>query len=63
MITYNDSISKLFAVMRYKLTLNQIVRLSKLPRQRVITLLARLIRFGNVRWEYVDQKFLFSLFP
>ena len=42
-------------------TLNQIVRLSRLPRRKVITLLARLIRFGTARLEYINQKFLFSL--
>jgi len=44
-----------------RLTLNQIVRLSRLPRHKVITLLARLIRFGTVRWEYAAPQFLFSL--
>jgi site-specific recombinase XerD len=42
-------------------TLNQIVRQSRLPRHKVISLLARLIRFGTVRWKYVNQQFLFSL--
>lgn len=27
----------------------------------LITLLARLIRFGAAQWEYTDQQFLFSL--
>lgn len=60
-ITYNDNIKKLLNVMEERQTLKQIVRLSKLPRHKVITLLARLIRFGTARWEYVDQQFLFSL--
>jgi predicted HTH transcriptional regulator len=60
-MTYNDTVRKLLDVMQGCQTLNQIVRLSRLPRPKVITLLARLIRFGTVRWEYTDQKFLFSL--
>jgi hypothetical protein len=42
------------------MTLNQLVRRSSIPRYKVITLLARLIRFGTVKWEYADQQFLFS---
>jgi predicted HTH transcriptional regulator len=60
MITYNDDIRKLLEVVHGQLTLNQIVRLSKLPRHKVITLMARLIRFGTLRWEYTNQQFLFS---
>ena len=60
-LTYNDNIKKLLDVMKGSQTLNQIVRFSKLPRYKVITLLARLIRFGTARWEYSDQQFLFSL--
>lgn len=60
-LTYNDNIKKLLNVMEGSQTLNQIVRLSKLPRYKVITLLARLIRFGTARWEYTNQQFLFSL--
>ena len=41
-------------------TLNQIVRRSRLPRPKVITLLARFIRFGLVRWQYRDQQFVFE---
>ena len=61
MITYNETVRQLLDVMRGRQTLNQIVRLSKLPRPKVITLLARLIRFGTAQWEYTDQQFLFSL--
>lgn len=32
----------------------------RLPRHKVITHLARLIRFNNVRCEYLNQQFLFS---
>lgn len=60
-MTYNDTVRQLLDTMQGRQTLNQIVRLSKLPRQKVITLLARLIRFGTVQWEYTDQQFLFSL--
>lgn len=60
MITYNDDIRKLLDVMHGQQTLNQIVRQSKLSRHKVITLMARLIRFGTLRWEYTNQQFLFS---
>jgi hypothetical protein len=60
MITYNDEIRRLLEVMHGQQTLNQIVRLSKLPRHKIITLMARLIRFGTLRWEYTNQQFLFS---
>ena len=60
MITYNDDIRHLLDVIHGQQTLNHIVRLSRLPRYKVITLMARLIRFGTLRWEYADQQFLFS---
>ena len=60
MITYNDEIRRLLEVMHGQQTLNQIVRLSRLPRHKVITLMARLIRFGTLRWDYTNQQFLFS---
>ena len=60
MITYNDDIRHLLDVIRSPMMLNQIVRQSRLPRPKVITLLARLIRFGTLRWEYTNQQFLFS---
>ena len=61
MITYDDDIRLLLDSIQGQLPLNRIVRLSRLPRQKVITLLARLIRFGNVRCEYINQQFLFSM--
>ena len=61
MITYNSDIRQLLDAMQGQQTLNQVVRLSRLPRYKVINLLARLIRFGTVRWEYTNQQFLFSL--
>lgn len=62
MVTYSPAMKKLLSVMAPDLsfTLNQIVRRSRLPRPKVITLLARFIRFGLVRWEYRDQQFLFE---
>ena len=60
-ITYDDSVRQLLSIMKGSQTLNQIVRLSKLPRHKVIMLLARLIRFGTVRWEHIGQQFHFSL--
>ena len=61
MITYNDDIRKLLDVMQGQQTLNQIVRHSRLPRHKAITLLAHLIRFGTVQWEYVEKQFVFGL--
>ena len=61
MITYDDDIRHLLSVIQGRQTLNQIVRASRLPRHKVITLLARLIRFGTLRCEYAAQQFLFSL--
>ena len=60
MITYNDDIRRLLDAIQSPMTLNQIVRMSRLPRHKVITLMARLIRFGTLRWEYTNQQFLFS---
>lgn len=60
-MSYNETVKKLLAVITDRQTLNQLVRRSSLPRPRVVTLLARLIRFGVVQWEYADQKFLFSI--
>ncbi|WP_294743248.1 ATP-binding protein [uncultured Prevotella sp.] len=62
MMTYTDAVRKLIdALHDQRLTLNQLVRRSTLPRQKVITLLARLIRFHVAQWEYADQQFLFCL--
>ena len=60
MLTYNDDIRQLLDAMQGQQTLNQIVRLSRLPRHKVVTLLARLIRFGTIHWEHAGQQFLFS---
>ena len=62
MMTYTDPVRKLLdAMLGQRLTLNQLVRRSAIPRHKVITLLARLIRFRVAQWEYADQQFLFSL--
>ena len=62
MMTYTDTISKMLAAMQgERLTLNAIARRAAIARPRVITLLARLIRFHVVEWEYAEQQFLFSL--
>lgn len=61
MLTYDDEIRHLLSIMRGRQTLNQIVSLSRLPRYKVIGILARLIRFNTIRWEYDAQKFLFSM--
>lgn len=62
MMTYTDHVRKLInALQGQQLTLNQLVRRSAIPRHKVITLLARLIRFHVAQWEYADQQFLFSL--
>ena len=62
MMTYTDTVRKLLDAMQgQRLTLNQLVRRSAIPRHKVITLLARLIRFRVAQWEYADQQFLFTL--
>lgn len=63
MMTYTDSVRTLLSTLsgRTGLTLNQAVRLSRLPRKKVVTLLARLVRFGVVQCRHADQQFLFSL--
>lgn len=65
MMTYTESVRRLLQAMTtaepQQFTLNQVVRRSRLPRPKVITLLARLVRFGVVCWQYRDQQFFFSL--
>lgn len=60
-IRLDDDIRRLLDAMKGSQTLGQIVRLSRLPRPKTVSLLARLIRFGNVKWEYTAHQFLFSL--
>ena len=60
MLTYTDSVQTILDILQDQhLPLNHIVRLSRLPRPKVVTLLARLIRFNVVQWEYTNQQFLF----
>ena len=62
MLTYTDSVRKILEILQdQELPLNMIVRRSRIPRPKVITLLARLVRFRIVHWEYSNQQFLFSL--
>ncbi len=62
MLTYTDSVRTILASLEEQsLTLNQIVRASKIPRKKVIDLLARLIHFHVVKWEHADNQFLFRL--
>ena len=68
MMTYTDTVQQLLRAMHSEapkgksesFTLNQLVRRSRIPRHKVITLLARLIRFGLARWQYAEQQFFFS---
>ena len=60
-MTYDNTVRLLLDTMRGRQTLNQIVRRSRLPRHKVITLLARLIHFHIIQWEYSEQQFLFYL--
>ena len=61
-MTYTDTVRKLIDTLQgQQLTLNQLVRLSKIPRHKVIPLLARLIRFHVARWDYTNQQFWFSI--
>ena len=61
MLTYTDSVRKILDVLQDKeIPLNLIVKHSRIPRPKVIKLLARLIRFQVVHWEYRNQQFIFS---
>jgi len=63
MMTYTDTVRKILDVLQEQcLPLNLIVRRSNISRYKVITLLARLVRFHVVQWEYTGQQFLFSLY-
>ena len=67
-MTYTDTVQQLLQALHSDnpdgksqlFTLNQLVRRSRIPRPKVITLLARLILIGLARWQYTDQQFLFS---
>ena len=61
-MTYTDDVSQLLGAMQdQRMTLNQLVRRSGIPRNKVIALLARLIRFRVAQWDYAEQQFFFSL--
>ena len=60
-IRLDDDIRQLLDTMKGSQTLNQIVRSTRLPRPKVVSLLARLIRFGTVSWQYDGHQFLFFL--
>ena len=61
MMTYTNAVKKILEVLQdQRLPLNQIVRRSHLPRPKVISLLARLIHFRVIQWEYTNQQFLFG---
>ena len=62
MMTYTDAVRQLMDILKTeRLTLNQVVRRSGLQRYKVISLLARLVRFGVVHWEFRDRQFLFLM--
>ena len=62
MLTYTDAVRKILDVLQdQRLSLNLIVKRSHIPRPKVISLIARLIRFRVVCWEYRNQQFVFSL--
>lgn len=61
--TYANDHAALVRVLEAKgrLTLNQLTRLSALPRRRVVALLARLVRYDIVAWQHDNQQFFFQL--
>lgn len=61
LMAYTNTVHRLLTVMQDHQTLTQLVRRSRIPRHRVVSLLARLVRFGVVQWKYADRQFLFSL--
>ena len=62
MMAYTDTVRQLMDTLQgRRLTLNQLVRRSTIPRHKVITLLARLVSFHVAQWEYSEHQFLFSL--
>ena len=61
--TYGEAEQHLIQAMKDSatLTLNQIVKRSRLPRPKCITLLARFIRYGLVSCHLSDHRFVFAL--
>lgn len=62
-MTYNDDETRLIDTLRSNpnVTLNRLVRLSKLSRYRVIKSLARFIRYQIAEIDYRQETFVFSL--
>lgn len=65
MMTYSDAATRLLALLREngETSLNRLVRVSKMNRYKVITLLARFVRYGIATVEYKEgeQRFVFAL--
>ena len=61
--TYGEAEQHLIQAMKDSagLTLNQIVKRSRLPRPKCITLLARFIRYSLATWQLSDHQFVFAL--
>ena len=61
--TYGDDERRLMAAMSTDeaVTLNQVVRRSRLPRHKVILLLSRMVRYGLVAMHHAATQFLFQL--
>ncbi|MGX8696043.1 MAG: AlbA family DNA-binding domain-containing protein [Prevotella sp.] len=61
--TYGEAERQLMEAMKdgQQLTLNQLVKRTRLPRQKCVTLLARLIRYGLATWRLEGHQFLFAL--
>lgn len=60
---YTDDETLLLSVLKNHplQTLNQVVKYARLPRYKVIRMLARFIRFGIAAWKYEEERFVFSL--
>ena len=60
--TYGEAEQRLLSVLSDDAshTLNQLVRQTRLPRPKVITLLARLIRYGLISWQLDNHQFVFA---
>lgn len=63
MMPYTDTESRLLGMMRLnpEQPIQVISKISHIKRFLVIKILARLTRYGIVKWEYADGEFLFSL--
>ena len=62
LMTYGDDEHQLMATMTEgPMVLNRLVRRSRLPRQKVVIMLARFLRYGLVTCQYQNQQFFFTL--